>query len=434
MGKKILIIILSCIFCSDVISQNISDYRTLYNEKKYEESVKIIKNRIDIFYSKRVREKRVPSGYTSIQKVGEKDDLLKLYRNRKLKGFFIEDNPEIAELHFYYGKNLYKFKKYREALSHYTQSLRFRKIKYNRDDEVYYAIAEVFKEFISVENPEFFKAYSDALRQAYTLNNQNYRYSLELGQALYSTEFKNESIFHFSRFVENTKDEVDPQIYIKLASLNESISRYIETEKFYRKYISEKPGDASILFALGYVAYSRTGNYELAVNCFEKVLASVEKKNGDIDIISRCNEYLGDMYLSNLKYSQAEQYYLRSIEIQNQKMDGIRNLEKKLSEKNNEIDSIKSKLIYDKEFKQYEEYEMLLDDKGRLESELLKIKSEFQKLNSGKINWNLAQINVKNEKYERAIDFYRKAINNEYRTNLARSEIVKLQLKIKRGY
>ena len=62
------------------------------------------------------------------------------------------------------------------------------------------------------------------------------------------------------------------------------------------------------------------------------------------------------------------------------------------------------------------------------------IKSEFQKLNSGKINWNLAQINVKNEKYERAIDFYRKAINHEYRPNIARSEIVKLQLKIKRGY
>jgi len=427
MIKKLLIIM--------VVAETIcfaQDYVSLYNKQNYTDSIKFIEKELDDFYKDRVREKRVPSGYTSIEKIGEKEDLLKLYRNRKVKSFFIEKNQKVAQLHYYLGMNYFQIKQYSKALGQFTQSLRFRENENEKDDIVFYQISQVFKNLYSNDRDEYFKAYLNSLEQAYSLNKNKLSYSLELGLALYTTKFKKKSIFHIERYVNESGDNIDPKLYIKLASLNESIYRYLETEKNYARYLKKKPDDETIHFALGYIAYYRTGNYSLARRSFTEVLSRIDKKN--IDIRCKCFEYIGDMDLSDLRFDSAEKNYMQSLVLQRNKFVELTNIEKKISQKNEEIDRLKKKLIYDRNFLQFEEYEMLLDDKGSLETSLRKVKDEYGRLNSGKINWNLALINVKKEKLKRAIAFYRESIRYNYKADLAREKIVKLQLKIKRGY
>lgn len=426
---------MKCIFVvfllsNSAFSQNLTTkYKLLYDNKKYAESLVLINKYLNEFYSKRVDDKRIPAGYTSIQNIGEEVNLIQLFRNRKEKGFFIEENLRISELHYYSGKNLYQLKKYRDSLNHFTQALRFRKLKYKRDDAIFLDISKVFK---MLDEPQYNKAYLSSLEQAYTLNPEELKYSLELGLALYPTRFKKKSILHLKKYIDGTSDVFDKNLYLRLASLNEGIGRYLETEKYYILYLAKKTDDVNIIYALGYISYFRTGNYILATENLNKALSMFERK--DLDRISKCHEFLGDIYLSNLKYEKSEQQYKLAMVNQEKKIAIIEKLKAKLESIKKKINKMKQDLIYKKDFERYEEYEMLLDDQGRLETELNIMNSQFWKLNPGKVRWNLAEIKNKTENYEDAIKYYRNSIKFDYKSNKARDEIVKLQLKIKRGY
>ena len=111
-----------------------SSYRSLFEQGKYREAMNAIEVRLNDIYSKRASDKRVPSDFVSIDKTGDEADLIALFRNRKEKGFFIEDNPELADLHLFAGNCSMKLGKKRDSLNHYVQSLRFRRITSERDD------------------------------------------------------------------------------------------------------------------------------------------------------------------------------------------------------------------------------------------------------------------------------------------------------------
>ena len=102
----------------------------------------------------------------SLTNIGQKVDLVKLFRNRKEKGFFIEDNHSIQQLHIYYARCLARLNRKREALSHYIQALRFSRFEQEKDDIIFYEISQVF---LSMQEPLYFRGYIDSLEQAYSL-------------------------------------------------------------------------------------------------------------------------------------------------------------------------------------------------------------------------------------------------------------------------
>ncbi len=429
MKKIILCIPYIIVLISLLSAQPADDYASLFEKKEYEKAYEVIITTLNGIYSKRVEDRKIPAGYIALSNVGEDTDLLTLFRQRKEKGFFIEDNSELADLHFFAGRCASALDKKKDGLNHYIQSLRFRKIEPLRDDVLFYEIAGIFKTY---KDTLFFKGYIDALEQAYTLNPANPLYSYELGDSLYSTKDKKKAIFHFRRYLENTDGEVKPEVYLKLGGLYESIEKYLETEKYYNEYLRIKPDDSEILFALGYIAYSKTGNYILAESSLQRSLKIL--KEGDIYRRSKSYEYLGDMAYNNLKYDKALLFYNECINYQskilelNVKKDDER---KKLTL---EINKLKEALINNKEFEKYEDYEILLDDRNKIDKELEILNLEFNKLQPGRVRWFMAVSYEKIEKYNEAIQYYRESIKYNYNPNNARDLIVKLQLKIKRGY
>ena len=421
-------------------------YIQMFDQGNYRDAMETIKTRLYETYSKRVSDKRVPSDFISIEKTGDEADLIALFRNRKEKGFFIEDNPELADMHLYAGKCSMKLGRKRDSLNHYVQSLRFRRITAARDDEVYYQISQVFK---SMNNQVYFKGYVDALEQAYSLNSLKYEYSYELGLALYPTTEQKKAIYHLERYL-YLSGKNDPDVLLKLANLNESTGNYLNAEKYYNEYLRQNPDDVNAIFGAGYIAYYRTGNYTLAEFMFQGVLQKGSKK--DSYRLAKSNEYLGDMSFSNLKFDKAIQYYTDSTVFHRTVQQQVAEKEKEKVEIDSKIDELKMNIINNKDSLKYDdyknlldEYEGLLDEQGEKESELQLLKYNLRQLCPGKVQWNIARcyhkkgdraegIQEKKDNYNNAITYYREAMREDYNTDKAREIILKLQLKIKRGY
>lgn len=406
-----------------------NDYKGAINSREYTRALDIINVKLNDYYTRKVEDKRIPEQMVSILNVGEKTDLVQLFRKRKEKGFLIEDNPEMAELHLYAARAYSALNKKRDALNNYVQSLRFSKYEDMKDDAVYYEIAGIFK---TMEGGIYFKGYVDALEQAYNFNRNNYEYSRELGLALFITDDKKKAAYHLERYIELSGEKPSPEIYLKLASLYESIKKYMEAEKYYNEYIREKSEDGAAHFSLGYISYFHTGNYILAESSFNAALRFL--KEDDLFRRAKSLEYMGDMSYSNLKYNRSIEQYLSGIKYQEMVQDKIEQKRKELSDINKKITAMKGDVIYKQDFNNFEEFEMLQDEKGKIETEINNLNYQFRTMNPGKIRWNLAEIYAKIDKNEEAIKYYREAIHFNYNGNLSRDMITKLQLKIRRGY
>ncbi len=430
MKKKISLSVLSVLLAvTSLYAQTPQDYASLYNNNEYQKSYEQITLKLNELYSARVEDRRIPSGYIALSNIREDTDLLSIFRKRKEKGFFIEDNSEIADLHLFAGRCCFKLNRKKDSLNHYLQSLRFRKIDPVRDDIVFYEIAQVFRTY---KEPAFFKGYIDALDQAYTMNPVKYQYSHEIGNALFTTREKKKAIFHLKRYLENTEEEIKPDVYLKLGNLCEGIEDYIGTEKYYNEYLKMKPDDAEILFGLGQIAYVRTGNYILAESSLKRAVKILKEQ--DIYRRSKSYEYLGDMSFNNLKYENALLLYTECLNYQAKTAELISAKNSEKSEINRKINKLKDSLINSKEFEKYEDYEILVDEKNKIEKDIENLQLEYNKIQPGRLRWFIAVSNEKIQKYDEAIKYYRESIRYDYNSNSAREMIVKLQLKIKRGY
>ncbi|HPV43397.1 MAG TPA: tetratricopeptide repeat protein [Spirochaetota bacterium] len=407
-------------------ARDTEEYISYFNNGNYNKSLEIINKKLEEFYSTRVEDKRIPTGFITMKDVSKDVDLKMLFRNRKAEPFLIEDKPDISILHLYAARNYFKLTNYDYSLNHYIQCLRFKKVEEKKDDIIYYEIAQVFKK------GNYINAYVNFLETASSLNMDNYSYSLELGRALYRTEMKKRAIYHLERYLSGTDEPFSSELYLMLGNLYEDIGKYLETEKYYIKYLEKKPDDGNIHFALGHIAFLRTGNYPLALTSLERALALLPEK--EIFKKSKTYEYKADIALQELEFENAVRFYTETIKYQKRIDDEIKGKKIEISGLNEKIRNLKSNLLKVENFEQYEEYENLMDEKGKKEAELRQIENEYNKLNAGKVRWNIAYSLERLEKLNEAIAYYRDAISFDFNSNQARKKIINLELKIKRGY
>ncbi|OHD65176.1 MAG: hypothetical protein A2176_02770 [Spirochaetes bacterium RBG_13_51_14] len=406
--------------------QESEEYLNLYNSGSYTKCLEVINKKLDDFYSTRVEHKRVPARFITMREASKEDDLKMMFRNRKAEHFLIEDNPRVSALHWYAARCYFKMSKDDHSLNHYIQALRYKKVEEKKDDLIYYEISQVFK------RGGHFNAFINTLETASSLNPGNYSYSLELGRALYRTGMKKRAMYHLQRYINGTDEPMSPELYLMLGNLYEDIAKYLETEKYYIQYLEKKPDDGYIQFALGYIAYLRTGNYPLAIKSLDKALKLLPEK--EIFRISKTYEYKADIALQELDFESAVRFYSETIKYQNAIAEEIKKKESEITDMKSKILGLKSALIREENFEQYEEYENLMDKKGKRETELLQFQNEYNKLNAGKVRWNIAYSLERMEKLHDAIKYYRDAISFDYNANQARKKIINLELKIKRGY
>lgn len=418
------------IFTTSIYSQEKkkehNNYLKLYNKGNYRDSLEKINALLREKYSKRIKYRAVPTGFISTRDTGSRINLKKVFRERKAEGFFIEENNEFHTLHLTAARIYIKQKKYFDSLNHYFQSLRFKKLEYKKDDVIFYGISQVYKKMNN------FDAYINALETAYSLNKDNASYSLELGAELSKTSKRKRAIHYLKRYMQLEDTDIKPEVYILLGNLNEDIGKYLETEKYYKEYLKKKPGNPDINFALGYIAYSRTGNHTLALSLFRKSLELLPEN--DQYRRSKSYEYIADISLGNLDYKQAIERYLKCISYQDKAEQNVLNLENKIDKINTRINELKKSLMETRDFDDYNTYEFLLDDRGKIELELRRIRSNYSRLNPGKIRWNIAYAYEKSGDLNKAIKYYRDSITFDYKSVKSRKKIEKLQLIIKRGY
>lgn len=402
------------------------DYNALFAKGDFQRALVAVEKRLREIYSTRVDDKRVPSGFITMKDADKEINLVNLFTRRKVDSFFIEEHKELSTLHLVAARSYAGLRKYNYALSHYIQCLRFKHLEYNSDDRIFYEIARIFRE------QRFIDAYRDTLEKAWTLNPTNAAYSLELALSLYGTAQKKKAIYHLERYLSMSADEPDPALYLKLGNLNEDIGRYLETEKYYRKYLEKKPHDGATHFALGCIALQRTGNHTLAAASFDQALRYLPE--GDLTRRARSHECKGDIEMSELAFGDAIASYRETIGYQERLKQTLDAKKQEVDGLTAKINDLKTQLLKEQDAEKYARYENSLVKKGELELALNDIEVQYKKLNPGRIRWNIADCHEHLEQLEQAIGYYREALFFDYRSNDAREKIVKLQLKLKRGY
>jgi tetratricopeptide (TPR) repeat protein len=411
---------------AQAFSQDGGEVESLYAKQDYKAALDKATARMAEIYDARSGDRLTPSEYSIMKNLESGKSLLqKAYRERKPGGFFIESNPELSTLHVYAARSYHKLGKFDHALNHYTQALRFRVIESGRDDTIFHEIAQVYKD---QNQPE---AYSRMLEAAYELNPAKAEYSLELGMSLSKTNEKKKSIFHLERYVRSKGDAEDPKLYLLLGNLYEDTGRYLDTVENYKKYLRKKQDDGYIHFALGFLAYKRTGNYGLARSSFTESLKHIPKD--DILRRSKISEYMGDIHMKDLEFDKAAQVYQDTAKYQEEILTDIRGRIDEIKKIRGEIQKIKKDTVK-KADETGADYFAEQEKKGKLELDNREREYLFTKLNAGKIRWNLAWSYERLGDYNKAIDYYNRAVAFDYNSNQARERIRKLQLKIIRGY
>ncbi len=401
------------------------EYMRLYREGEYRKALERLESRLAEEYSTRVEDKRVPSGFITMKNVEKDVDLKQLFRDRKVKSLFIEENREMARLHELTGRCHYELNDYDRALSHYYQALRFSKNIEQEDHGLYYAIALAF------HKKNLIQGYRSFLEGAAQLNPENADYARELGVSYSRTRHPDRSVYYLERYF-NLTDKPDPELFLLAASLYESLARFLPAEEMYLRYLKVRETDGTMHFALGHLARTRTGHQKLAEQSLKKALELLP--DTDLYRKSKSHEYLGDMAFRDLEYRASIEQYRQSLKIQEKAQKRLDELLQKKREIENEINRLKSRLLSDPRFDEYEKYEYQLQERGRIEENIRSARNDLEKLNPGGTRWKLAETYQRLEDYSEAIRFYRQSIEYDYKPVRAREEIVKLQLKIERGY
>ena len=403
------------------------DYIQLYNRGEFRASYDSVRANLAQVYEKRNEDTRVPTDFISSKKLESAVRINDLFRNRIVKAFFIEDNSQLFTSHLYAARCCYRLDEFDASLNHYAQALRFKKLEFEKDDTVFYEMAKVFEKINNAP------AYVRMLEAAYSMNAANYEYSREIALALYRTPEKKKAIYHLTRYLDSRGDDVDdPGLYLMLGNLYEDINRYLDTVHCYKKYCALKPEDGFARFALGYLSFSKTGDYALAEENLNAALSLLPEE--DVFRRSKAYEYRADMAMSNLEFPFAVSLYLETIRFQDAVKNQINKKKEDVAGLKGAISDVKQSLIKNPDYATFNEYEYLQEEKGRHEYQLREVRYQYDKLNAGRVRWNLAACYEKLESFDDAIRYYREAIAFNYNAGGARDRIVKLQLKIKRGY
>ncbi len=403
------------------------EYMKAYALKDYKTALEGIRRRLDEIYDSRVLDRRIPVDFITSKKLEEKLDLNALYKKRTISGLFLENNPELHALHLHAARCLFHLEEYKDSLNHYNQCLRYKTLEPGKDDIIFYEMSRLCLKMN--HRPQYLRM----LEAAYAMNPSAYEYSKELGAALVGSNQKKKAIFHLERYLQSAGGkEADPGLLLVIANLNEDIGRYLETAKYYGRYLDMRKGDGGVWFALGFLAFKRTGDFDLALRCFDSSLSLLPEN--DIYRRSKAYEYRASIEKKELQFEKAVGSYLETIRYQERVRGEIEKSDNEIGRLKGEIGAVKTSLLKERDFDKYNEYEMLMDEKGRRELERRERVFAYGKLNAGEVRWNIAECYERLERLNEAIKYYREAISFNYNSSGARERIIKLQLKINRGY
>lgn len=422
----ILSLIILLIFTSTVFSQD-ADYKTLIEQKKYTEAIEIIRNIIGKQYGQDVLDVKIPSEYIPLDLQEESYSLLKIYRERKNNPFFIEDRKDLFDLHSSLAKCYYYKNNYPAAINHYHQALRYHNIVPEVDDTFFIELANVYRD------AGYYKAYINSLETAYTLSPNNFNYSLKLAEALYTSGDYNRTIYHYQRYLDSINNNVeDKKLLLRVAGLYETVSNYLKAEELYRIYLKDDGINASIWFSIGKNAAEKTGNQLIAIEALNNTIKYAD--NSDIYRKAKSYELLGDIYYKNIKYENAIESYSETIKFHKQMLDRIDKMNGEIQTLILEINKLKLKILNEPLSEEYKTLVTKNNQLGNLQLDKIRLVDEYNRLNPGKINWQIAYCYEQIEKNDLAIEFYNKTVLLDYKATEGREKIKKIQLKIKRGY
>lgn len=208
----------------------------------------------------------------------------------------------------------------------------------------------------------------------------------------------------------------------------------------YASYVSQaSPRDTNYSLALYNLAYTnyQTGDYNNALNNFRKyVSAETDRQSANYsDALNR----IGDCYLYNRNFSQAESYYSQAVntnpgnadysEFQKAFVLGLqRNYNGKVAALNSMMSKYPNSQYYDDALYEKSRALVMLDKEGEAISVLEKLLNEYPKSNlAQKAGVQLGQSYFNMNNSQKAITAYKQVIDNYPNTDEARTAIQSLE-------
>jgi len=140
------------------------------------------------------------------------------------------------------------------------------------------------------------------------------------------------------------------------------------------------------------------------------------------------------MAMRDLEFEKAVSLYGETIVYQDRIKKSLEEKDREIEKLNSDIRGVKSSLLKQPDFDTYTQYEYLMEEESKLRLERREKLYSYSKLDAGRVRWNMAECHERLGKLDDAIRYYRECIAFDYDSSRARDRIVKLQLKISRGY
>ncbi len=207
--------------------------------------------------------------------------------------------PQNQEVYFELGKIFYLLKKYRYSYNYFQDA--FERQPSKTKILLYLAMAEValkkYQSALSHIRRYLKKGKTD--HRAYRIGGDCYFGLTEYKQAL-----KNYNIY----FKKVPKDEIDNDIYFRVANIHDALGNYDKAISYLNK-LKEIPGIPSkdVFYNLA-VVYDHKKDYENALHYLFKTLDVSDEKE-------KVRSYIGDVYLKMKRFKQAIDFYKRVLKM-----------------------------------------------------------------------------------------------------------------------
>jgi tetratricopeptide (TPR) repeat protein len=340
----------------------------------------------------------------------------------------IEDNPDIFYLHLNLAYCKLNLSKYLEAIANFREARRYIIILPDKKREYAFIDHQIA---ISYRKLNRVDAYHEAMERAIKSDPDNPQYLKDLGLS-YQFQQTEMSIFYLEKYLRLKPDQEKlnftdkrENIYLILGGLYEKKERYLDTLKYYQKYLREMPGDGNIHFAAAFLAHKKTGNSAIALQHYQKALENL--KPDEYKIKFQIQNLVGEIFYAEGEYHKAIQSFYDSRPHYQKIEEEVLNIHQKIDSIKEKMNQVKLDILRKHSRKAQdilERYSIELAGEKNREEKASQLREEYK---MAKIEWQIAQSFERLGDLEKSVIHYRRAMGKGYNQTTLNLHIQKLE-------
>lgn len=416
-----------------------SQIKNCMAQKKWSQCDKMITEKLADIYSLRVKSRVIPTDLiqTAIRKAEEKERKRLVRKAPRIKSDIqlIEENSDIFFLHLNLAFCKLNRKKFLEAIGNFREAKRFIVVKESQKKEYAFIDYQVAISYKALEKEE---GYLESMERALKADPENPLYLRGIG---YSYRFRDtdKSIYYLEKYLKiqeangavvKGNKKKNQNIYLILSSLYEEKNRFLDTLKYYKKYLKDNPRDGDIHFATGFIAHKKSGNSQLALEHYQQAIQYL----GPEEYKKRFQVYnlAGEIFFKEREYQKALQNFQNAKPYYAKIENEITDIYAKINSIKENMNRVKLEILRKHTRRAQDTLEkfnftLASERKKGQRAEILKRQYDF-----GKIEWQIARSFENMGNLEESIRYYQLAIKKGFRKTELLQRIKKIEQNLNR--